>query len=320
MPERPQIVVAKGGFLAETYRTSGLTGCLRKIGAALSMNLPLWFIGRRTNRSVGAYFDLITDDARLFYGDCFHFGYFKAGTEGFAEALAAHTDLVGEMARLDHQKKVLDIGCGIGAPAIQLAKQYGCSILGVNISGEQVRQGRELVAKSGLSNKITISEGNALALTATDSSIDSILCLEVAGDICVTKEQKTKLIDEMYRVLKPGGSIGFSDLVFTGKPSMDEEKAMRMILYHSGAELVTDWPALFEKRGFVIQEKRNILPQTMKTWDHTVAIYEERAAEVDERYGKAIANKTRRYLREIPKILQKYAAFPVLSIQKPLLV
>jgi hypothetical protein len=47
--------------------------------------------GRRTATGVAAYFDLITDDARLFYGDNFHVGYFRSGSETLAEALDAHT-------------------------------------------------------------------------------------------------------------------------------------------------------------------------------------------------------------------------------------
>ncbi|MBI1908872.1 MAG: methyltransferase domain-containing protein [Deltaproteobacteria bacterium] len=302
--------------MADTYRQSGLKGCLRKISAAISMNLPLLFLGRRTNKSVGAYFDLITDDARMFYGDNFHFGYFPTGSETFEEALNAHTDLVCQMARLDEARNVLDIGCGIGSPAVRVAKRHSCSLTGINISREQVRQGRELVAKNGLTDRISLREGNALDLPFDQDSFDAILCLEVAGDICVTPEQKTQLIAEMHRVLKPGGWLGFSDLVFTGLPSREEEKAMRMVLYHKGEELVTDWPALFEKQGFTIRQKMDILPQTMKTWEHSLAVYQQNTEIVNRRYGKKIAQKTQQHLRQIPEILAKHGSFVVLSVQK----
>jgi cyclopropane fatty-acyl-phospholipid synthase-like methyltransferase len=69
---------------------------------------------------VGAYFDLITDDGRLFYGDSFHFGYYPRKTETLAEALDAHTDLVGQLARVTPGAVVLDLGCGIGAEAPEI--------------------------------------------------------------------------------------------------------------------------------------------------------------------------------------------------------
>src|SRR2546430_3227793 len=95
--------------------------------------------GRRTAAGVAAYFDLITDEGRLFYGDSFHFGYFRSGAESLPEALDAHTDLVAEMARLGSGQRILDVGCGIAAPALRIAGRFGCDVTAINISREQVR-------------------------------------------------------------------------------------------------------------------------------------------------------------------------------------
>jgi len=50
----------------------------------------------------------------------------------------------------------------------------------------------------------------------------------------------------------------------------------------------------------------DILEETMKTWDHSIAIYEERHEEVVARYGATIAHRSLDHLRKIPLILQKY--------------
>jgi cyclopropane fatty-acyl-phospholipid synthase-like methyltransferase len=86
-------------ILASTWHQQGPAACARKLWAATRMALPVMLRGRRTAGGVAAYFDLITDEGRLFYGDSFHFGYFRTGSETLAEALDAHTDLVAEMAR-----------------------------------------------------------------------------------------------------------------------------------------------------------------------------------------------------------------------------
>jgi len=306
-----------GGFLSQTYRTSGFTGCARKIMAAIRMSLAPLIMRRRTNRSVGAYFDLVTDDGRMFYGDNFHFGFFHDGATTLHDALDAHTDMVARMANLGNAKHILDIGCGICAPAIRIAQTYSGHITGINISCEQVRQAKQLVEKKNMGDRISIREGNALDLDFEDESFDSLLCLEVAGDICVTESQKTKFMDEVYRVLKPGGHIGFSDLAFTGCPSSKEEKAMKMILYHQGRELITDWPALFRKRGFKIQEEHDMIEHTMSTWDHFITVYEERRNEVQSRYGKRLAAQSLVNLKQLSAILNEFGSFPVISAQKP---
>jgi cyclopropane fatty-acyl-phospholipid synthase-like methyltransferase len=299
-----------------TWRDGGPAGSARKLWAAIRLALPVLVRGRRTAAGVGAYFDLITDDARLFYGDNFHVGYFRSGRETLADALDAHTDLVAEMAHLQSRHLVLDAGCGIAAPALRIAERYGCEITGVNISREQVRQGRRLIEERRMSDRVRILRGDARALDFPDGSFDAIVCLEAAGDICVSEQDKDRLVRDLHRVLRPGGHVGFSDLALRACPSQQEDRALRAVLYHSGAELVTDWPALFSRHGFTIVERADIIADTIETWDRVRAVYEQRSVEAVHRYGHRLAGRIRAQIDLIPQILAKYATFPVLSALK----
>jgi cyclopropane fatty-acyl-phospholipid synthase-like methyltransferase len=129
-------------------------------------------------RGVAAYFDLITDDGRLFFGGSFHFGFFPDGSQSLAQALDAHTDLVCELAGIRPGMRVLDVGCGIGEPARRIASRIDCEINGLNISREQVRQGRELIARAGLAARVDIRHGNALHMPLPDGGFDAVICLE----------------------------------------------------------------------------------------------------------------------------------------------
>jgi cyclopropane fatty-acyl-phospholipid synthase-like methyltransferase len=300
-----------------TLRESGPAACGRKLSAAVGMGLPMLLSGRRTARSVGAYFDLITDDGRLFYGDSFHLGYFANGVDTLGEALEAHTDLVAALARVDSAERVLDVGCGLGAPALRIAHRHDCRVTGVNISREQVRQGRELIAGEGLSDRVSIERGDARALEFPDGSFDAVLCLEAAGDICVNETDKARLVSELFRVLRPGGHVGFSDLALHTCPSRAEDRVLRAVLYHTGAELVSDWPAIFVRQGFRVVECRDIIEETLPTWAYARAVYEGRAGEVERRYGRRLAARTFQHLDRIQKILVAYGTVPSLSAQKP---
>jgi O-methyltransferase StaMB len=302
--------------LVTTWREGGAAGSARKLWAAIRMALPVLVRGRRSAGGVAAYFDLITDDARLFYGDSFHVGLFRSGSETLAEALNAHTDLVGEMARLRARQRVLDAGCGIGAPALRIAERYGCEITGVNISREQVRQGRRLIEEQRMSHRVRITRGDARALDFPDASFDAIVCLEAAGDICVDDRDKNRLVRDLHRVLRPGGHVGFSDLALRSCPSQKEDHALRAVLYHSGGELVTDWPALFVRHGFTIVDVEDIFADTIETWERVRAVYELRSVEAIHRYGHRIARRIHAQIDLIPEILAKYATFPVLSALK----
>src|SRR6266542_3775146 len=193
-------------ILVTTWHEQGPAACARKLGAVTRMALPVMLRGRRTAGGVAAYFDLITDEGRLFYGDSFHFGYFRTGSETLAQALDAHTDLVAEMARPRGEQHILDVGCGLGAPAVRIAERYGCEITAVNISREQIRQGRQLIEQRQMSHRVRIVRGDARALDFPDGSFDAIVCLEAAGDICLSEEDKERFVCELHRVLRPGRS------------------------------------------------------------------------------------------------------------------
>ena len=60
-----------------------------------------------------------------------------------------------------------------------------------------------------MSNRVKIVRGDARALDFTDASFDAIVCLEAAGDICVTERDKDRLVRDLHRVLRPGGHVGF---------------------------------------------------------------------------------------------------------------
>jgi O-methyltransferase StaMB len=305
------------GVLAATWQQAGFVGCMRKVRAAVVAGVPVLLLDRRTVGSVGAYFDLITDEGRLFYGDSFHLGYFRHAAEPLGEALDAHTDLVAELARVGSARRVLDVGCGLAAPALRIARRYGCHVTGVNISREQVRQGRELIAEQRLSDRVVIERGDARALEFADGSFDAIVCLEAAGDICVSDSDKGRLVGELFRLLRPGGHVGFSDLALRDRPSAEQERALRAVLYHSGAELITDWPALFARGGFQVLECRDIITETLPTWEHARAVYERLDGEVTRRYGRRLTARVTSHLERIGEVLAALGTFPALCAHKP---
>ena len=128
-------------ILITTWHQQGPAGCVRKLCAAARMALPLMLRGCRTAAGVAAYFDLITDEGRLFYGDSFHFGYFRDGSETLAQALDAHTDLVAEMAQLSGDQQVLDVGCSLGRRNAGERRAVRRRITALNVAGG-VGQGR----------------------------------------------------------------------------------------------------------------------------------------------------------------------------------
>jgi cyclopropane-fatty-acyl-phospholipid synthase len=99
----------------------------------------------RASASIEAHYDIGNDlytrmlDARMVY-TC---AYWKRATT-LAEAQEHKLDLVCKKLGLEPGMRVLDLGCGWGGLASWAAEKYGCTVLGVTLSRDQVTLGNEL--------------------------------------------------------------------------------------------------------------------------------------------------------------------------------
>ncbi|MCC8177131.1 MAG: bifunctional demethylmenaquinone methyltransferase/2-methoxy-6-polyprenyl-1,4-benzoquinol methylase UbiE [Bacteroidales bacterium] len=110
---------------------------------------------------------------------------------------------VKEVARRS-PRKVLDVATGTADLAIALARTAKAdNVLGVDLSKGMVEIGRKKVEKAGLSDRVTLQVADCLALPLDDASVD---CVTVAFGV----RNFERLLDgyrEIYRVLRPGGSL-----------------------------------------------------------------------------------------------------------------
>ena len=56
--------------------------------------------------------------------------------------------------------RVLDVGCGVGGPAREIAKFTGANIVGLNNNDYQIERATRYAAKEGLSNQLSFTKGD----------------------------------------------------------------------------------------------------------------------------------------------------------------
>jgi demethylmenaquinone methyltransferase / 2-methoxy-6-polyprenyl-1,4-benzoquinol methylase len=101
-------------------------------------------------------------------------------------------------------KQILDIATGTADLAIEAAMKIKPQrIIGLDISANMLKIGDEKILKKGLQNIITLEQGDSENLRFTEHSFDAVTAAFGVRNF----ENLEKGLAEMYRVLKPGGTL-----------------------------------------------------------------------------------------------------------------
>lgn len=157
---------------------------------------------------------------------------------------------------------VLDLGSGGGIDCFIAAKKLGRNgkIIGVDMTDEMVEaatRNAQKVAEVLGYNVVEFRKGNIMALPAEDNSVD----LVISNCVINLTEDKTQVLEEIFRILKPGGRFIISDIVSSkpvpGYMKRDKELWSACI---SGALTDRRFQEIAENAGFPdVESSRNYL-------------------------------------------------------------
>ncbi|MCL4442267.1 MAG: methyltransferase domain-containing protein [Firmicutes bacterium] len=115
------------------------------------------------------------------------------------------THKLGLALGLKNSDTVLDVASGQGTSAVFLARTFGCSVTGVDLSKANIEVAEKNAADSGVSN-VLFRAGDAEKLPASDQEF----CAVVSECAFCTFPDKETASKEIYRVLKAGGKGGIT--------------------------------------------------------------------------------------------------------------
>ncbi|ASO20037.1 ubiquinone/menaquinone biosynthesis C-methylase UbiE [Actinoalloteichus hoggarensis] len=161
---------------------------------------------------VGRFYDhfaAVTDsfDATIHFGYWDEPGQAADGPGSLGEAMHRLTDEVIRRLRPAEGAAVLDVGCGLGGPAVRIATKAPVNVTGISVSAEQVRLANELAESQNLADRLSFHHADVLRLPFEDASFDAAFALESLIHV----PDRAGALAEIRRVLRPGGRLVATD-------------------------------------------------------------------------------------------------------------
>jgi sarcosine/dimethylglycine N-methyltransferase len=156
------------------------------------------------------YYD--SDDADTFYsmiwgGEDLHIGMYDDTRDIRTASDKTIAEMIERLPNVGPDTKVIDLGAGYGGAMRRLVEKTGCEAVCLNISETQNTYNMQKIRQAKLTDRISVKHGVFEDVPAADESVDIVW----SQDAFLHSDQRDKVIAEAYRILKPGGTLIFTD-------------------------------------------------------------------------------------------------------------
>lgn len=158
-----------------------------------------------------AYYDSTEADAfyrTVWGGQDIHIGIYDPPDDSISEASRRTVATMADRLQgVDARTRILDLGAGYGGSARYLADRFGCHVTCLNLSETQNALNRTLTDGAGLADRVRVVHGDFENIPEADASYDVVW----SQDAILHSGNRTRVLDEIRRVLTGGGRLVFTD-------------------------------------------------------------------------------------------------------------
>ena len=129
--------------------------------------------------------------------------------ESFTQGTAGEVEFLLKEINHDKSKRILDVGCGTGRHAIELAK-LGYKITGVDLSNSQLKRAKEKAASANVNIDFQLMDARYVNFVA-EFDLVMMIC-EGAFPLMEADDMNYKILQNAERALKFGGKLVFTTL------------------------------------------------------------------------------------------------------------
>src|SRR5229473_2293725 len=219
------------------------------------------------------HYDAISPYYRSLWGEHLHHGYWIRGDESKEKAQLQLIEHLAQAAGVRPGSEILDIGCGLGASSLYLAKNYKAAVTGITISEVQVEMAAKAAATEQLDAKFLLMDAEAMHF---QKQFDLLWSVESISHY----QRREEFFASAAKLLKPGGLFAITDWfkkenltpAETNKFIDPIEKGMLVEL-----QIMDDYEHFLTSNGLQIMRRDILNKNCAKTWDLCLDIISDKA-------------------------------------------
>lgn len=266
-------------------------------------------------RSVAKLYDDQSAFYHLVLGETMHFGYWRGADDPASLATAQEqlTDWMIAQAQVGPGSLLLDAGFGMGRPAVRLAKEQHCKVVGITISQNQMEIARRLAAEHGVADLVTFQKANMLELPFAADTYDAAWAVECLVHV----PDRRQALQEIFRVLKPGQRLVTSDLISAVPLTSAELAMLHRAFGHYNHILLDEYARLLEQVGFDIEQFDYMPEITRKTMILMGEAMEAKRPDLVARFGADLAAALIDGWHSLTRLLTEKGGYVLGVVRKP---
>src|SRR6266571_3825178 len=216
--------------------------------------------------------------------------YYPSPGATLEQAQVAKLDYVCRKVQLQPGERVVDAGCGWGALALHMAKNYGVTVRAFNISHDQVSVARRRAKELGLSHRVEFIEDDYRNISGECDAFVSVGMLEHVG-----REHYRDLGSIIHRSLAKTGR-GLLHFIGRNHPQPFSTWTRKRIFHGAYAPALGEVMQVFEPWDLSVLDVENLRIHYAKTLEHWLARFEMSERQISEMFSPEFMRAWRLYL------------------------